>query len=201
MGRSPDMILVGLHLGVSLWVAVPFVYFLTAGAKIFTVPERDSGSVLGQLSFVSGMACVLGLGFYQALLWYQVLCGAVLALCSVVLYEWTRRTVIDRNFYIALGGEVPAAVCRNGPYKFVRHPFYLSYMLAFLSMVVAFPSVVSGSVCGLNIALFVYMAFDDERVLLRSPLAADYLSYRTRARMFLPRFGRSPGSAMTRRQL
>src|SRR6202521_2923175 len=98
MGRSPDRILLALHLGVSLWVTIPFVYFLTAGAKTFAVPARDSGAVLGQLSFLSGMACVLGMGFYQALVWYQVLCGAVLALCSVVLYEWTRRTVIDRNF-------------------------------------------------------------------------------------------------------
>jgi protein-S-isoprenylcysteine O-methyltransferase Ste14 len=187
MGRSPGMNLVGLHLGVSLWMASPFVYFLTAGAKTFTVPARDSGALLGQLSFISGMACVLGLGFYKALVWYQVLCGTVLALCSVVLYEWARRTVIDRNFYIALGGEVPATVCETGPYRFVRHPFYLSYMIAFFGMVVAFPSVVSASVCVLNVTLFVYMAFDDERVLVRSPLGADYLSYRTRTRMFSPR--------------
>jgi protein-S-isoprenylcysteine O-methyltransferase Ste14 len=187
MGRSPDMILVGLHLGGSLWMASPFVYFLTAGAKTFNIPARDGGALLGQISFISGMACVLGLGFYQALAWYQVLCGAVLAFCSVVLYEWTRRTVMDRNFYVALGGEVPATVCEAGPYRFVRHPFYLSYMTAFLGMVVAFPSVVSASVCVLNIALFVYMAFDDERVLVRSPLGADYLSYRARTRMFLPR--------------
>jgi hypothetical protein len=36
MGLSPDRILLALHLGVSLWVASPFVYFLTAGAKTFT---------------------------------------------------------------------------------------------------------------------------------------------------------------------
>jgi hypothetical protein len=142
MGRAPEFLL-WLHLGVSLWMASPFVYFLIAGAKTFNIPAGDSGAVLGQLSFVSGMACVLGLGFYQALVWYQLLCGAVSALCSVVLYEWTRRTVIDRNFYTALGGEVPAAlggevpaeVCRSGPYKFVRHPFYLSYGIAFLGVV------------------------------------------------------------------
>jgi protein-S-isoprenylcysteine O-methyltransferase Ste14 len=60
-------------------------------------------------------------------------------------------------------------------------------MIAFFGMVAAFPSVVSASVCVLNVALFVYMAFDDERVFLRSPLAADYLNYRTRTRMFSPR--------------
>jgi hypothetical protein len=59
MGRSPNMILVGLHLGLSIWMTSPFVYFLTAGAKTFTVPARDSGALLGQISFISGMACVL----------------------------------------------------------------------------------------------------------------------------------------------
>src|SRR5271167_540548 len=182
MGHSPNMIVVTLHLGVALWVITPFLYFMTAGAKTFTVPAlRDGGAQLGQYSFVSVMVCVLFLGFYQVLLWYQALCGAGLALISLVLYEWTRRTVIDRNFYTGLGGEVPSAVCENGPYKFVRHPFYLSYMVAFLGALVAFPSLVTAAVCVLDIALFIYMAFDDERVLMRSALSVDYDAYRRRA--------------------
>ena len=88
--------------------------------------------------------------------------------------------MLGRNFHTGLGGEVPAMVCDEGPYKYLRHPFYVSYMVAFLSMVVAFPAPVTGAVCLLNIALFIYMAFDDARVLLRSPLAADYGEYRTR---------------------
>jgi protein-S-isoprenylcysteine O-methyltransferase Ste14 len=62
-------------------------------------------------------------------------------------------------------------------------------MLAFLGVAIAFPSPIISSVCLLNIGLFLYMAFDDERVLLASAVAADYRSYKTRARMFLPRFG------------
>jgi hypothetical protein len=46
----------------------PFLYFMTAGANTFTVPKlRDSGAVLGQISFVSGMACVLVMGLYYGL--------------------------------------------------------------------------------------------------------------------------------------
>jgi len=67
------------------------------------------------------------------------LCGTILALVAVILYEWTRRTVVDRKFYIALAGEVPPAVCDAGPYGYVRHPFYLSYMVAFAGVAVAFP--------------------------------------------------------------
>jgi protein-S-isoprenylcysteine O-methyltransferase Ste14 len=178
-----------LRLAFIFWMVCPFLYFMTAGANTFTVPKlRDSGAVLGQISFVSGTACVLIMGLYSGLWVLPAVCGAILALGSLMLYEWTRRTVIDRNFYVALSGEVPGAVCDVGPYHHVRHPFYLSYIAAFVAVAVAFPSLMVSGVCALNIGLFVYMAFDDERVLLRSAIGADYRNYKVRARMFLPRF-------------
>jgi protein-S-isoprenylcysteine O-methyltransferase Ste14 len=178
-----------LHLAIVLWMTIPFPYFMTAGANIFTVPKlRDNGAMLGQLSFMSGMLCVLFMGLFYRLLVPAALCGAIFALCSVMLYEWTRRTVVDRNFYIGLSGEVPGAVCEDGPYHYVRHPFYLSYMVAFLGVAIAFPSLIVAGVCLLNIGLFVYMALDDERVLLASAIATDYNIYRMRVGMFLPRF-------------
>jgi protein-S-isoprenylcysteine O-methyltransferase Ste14 len=83
---------------------------------------------------------------------------------------------------------VPGAVCDKGPYHYVRHPFYVSYMMAFVAVAVAFPSLVVSGVCLLNIGLFVYMALDDERVLLASAIAVDYERYKMRVGMFLPRF-------------
>ena len=183
--------LVLLHKVIVFWMLIPFPYFMTAGGNTFTVPPlRNNGAVLGQISFLSGMACVLGMGLFSGLLLPPALCGCLLALCSVLLYEWTRRTVIDRNFYVALSGEVPRAVCDKGPYRFVRHPFYLSYMMAFLAVAIAFPSFIVSAVCLVNIGLFLYMAIDDERVLSASALSADYRAYRGRTGMFVPRFGK-----------
>jgi protein-S-isoprenylcysteine O-methyltransferase Ste14 len=180
---------VALHLVLVLWMAIPFPYFMTAGANIFTVPKlRDNGATLGQISFISGMVCVLVMGLFYGLALPLALCGCIFALCSVLLYDWSRRTVVDRHFYIGLAGEVPPAVCDAGPYRYVRHPFYLSYMVAFLGVAVAFPSFIVAGVCLLNIGLFVYMAIDDERVLLQSSLASDYKNYKLRVGMFLPRF-------------
>jgi protein-S-isoprenylcysteine O-methyltransferase Ste14 len=136
------------------------------------------------------MVCVLFMGLFYGLWVLLAVCGAILASGAVMLYEWTRRTVVDRHFYVGLAGEVPGAVCDTGPYRYVRHPFYLSYMMAFLAVAVAFPSLVVAAVCALNIGLFVYMAIDDERVLSSSPLGADYRVYRGRVRMFVPRFRR-----------
>jgi protein-S-isoprenylcysteine O-methyltransferase Ste14 len=80
------------------------------------------------------------------------------------------------------------AVCVTGPYRYVRHPFYLNYMLAFLGVAVAFPSLKVVGVCALDIGLSVYMAIDDERMLLASPIAVNYRVYRGRVGMFVPRF-------------
>jgi protein-S-isoprenylcysteine O-methyltransferase Ste14 len=60
--------------------------------------------------------------------------------------------------------------------------------VAFVGVAVAFPSLIVGGVCLLNIGLFVYMAIDDERVLLGSAIAEDYESYKMRVGKFLPRF-------------
>jgi protein-S-isoprenylcysteine O-methyltransferase Ste14 len=178
-----------LHLALLFWLLIPFLYFITAAANTFTVPAlRNNGAALGQISFISGMLCVLFQGLFVGLLLPLVACGCILALSSVLLYEWSRRTVMDRDFYIGLAGEVPAAICEMGPYRYTRHPFYSSYMIAFLGVAVAFPSPTVSIVCLLNIGLFVYMAFDDERVLLGSSLSADYRIYRGRVGMFVPRF-------------
>ena len=180
-----------LHMLVVFWMAIPFPYFMTGGANIFTVPKlRDNGATLGQISFISGMLCVLFMGLFYGLALPLALCGAILASCSVKLYEWSRRAVVDRHFYIGLAGEVPPAVCEAGPYRYVRHPFYLSYMVAFLGVAVAFPSPIVAGVCLINIGLFVYMAIDDERTLLGSAIAADYQAYRGRVGMLLPRITR-----------
>lgn len=79
-------------------------------------------------------------------------------------------------------------MCEAGPYRYVRHPFYLSYIVAFVGVAVAFPSLIVVAVCLINVGLFVYMAVDDERVLLASAMAVDYERYRMRVGMFLPRF-------------
>lgn len=61
-------------------------------------------------------------------------------------------------------------------------------MLAFLAVAVAFPSPIIAGVCLINIGFFVYLAFDDERVLLASPLGESYQAYRQRVGMVVPRF-------------
>jgi protein-S-isoprenylcysteine O-methyltransferase Ste14 len=170
----------------SLLLASPVMYFLVAGAKTFNVPElADAGAAWGQVSFLSESVAPIWIGLHHGMDTTNGLIGGAIAVLSVSLYEWTRWTVAGRNFFIGLSGEVPVVVCEAGPYRYFRHPFYLSYMLAFLAMVVAGPTILTAAVFGCNVLLFVYMALDDERTLAKSPLAKPFAEYKSRVGTFL----------------
>jgi protein-S-isoprenylcysteine O-methyltransferase Ste14 len=173
-------------LALTLLITSPFQWFTVAGAKTFRIPPfSDSGAALGGTAFLSGTAVVLWKGLFEGLDLTLGTLGATLSVLSLALYEWARSTVAGRRFNIALAGEVPDAVCESGPYRYIRHPFYLSYVIAFLGMLVATATLVAAVVFMFNLALFTYMARDDERTLEGSALGSDYGTYKQRVGFLL----------------
>ena len=172
-----------------LFASIVFMHFMTFGAKTFVIiPHLDSGAGYGQASFMSGTIVTLYEGTTQRIDLYRGVAAALLFVCSVMLYEWARRSVRGRGFSVGLSGRVPDSVFQGGPYAYVRHPFYLSYMLAFAGSALALPQIPMLVVCVANLALFTYMVISDERTIEGSPLASDYATYKQRVGRFFPRF-------------
>ncbi len=180
-----------------LGLAACFYYFLLAGGLTFQRrPNDEAGSFLAQFSFVgTGMLGVMALGYRAALPVANAVAGAIVMALALALYEWARRTIRDRRFHIAWSSDVPEELCAQGPYRFVRHPLYLSYILAFAALPVALPRLGTLGIFLLNLALFTHAARHDESVIARSHLAEEYEAYRARAGMFLPRGGARSGPA------
>ena len=169
-----------------------FFYFILAGERSFErSPSDEFGAGLGQFSFlVTGTLGTISLGLRAEVPVRNAICSAVLMFCSLALYEWARHTVRGRRFHIAWSGDVPGELCDAGPYRYVRHPVYASYFLAFAAMLVALPYLVTLAIFIFNLALFTHAAWDDERSLAASDLCADYARYKKQTGMFLPRLAR-----------
>lgn len=113
--------------------------------------------------------------------------GLTLLAGALALFLWAAWANRDRKLGLAFAGAVPDHVQTCGPYAVMRHPFYTSYVLAFLGGAVAAgtlwlaPAVLAGALT------YWRAARDEEGAFARSPLAKAYDDYAARTGMFLPR--------------
>jgi protein-S-isoprenylcysteine O-methyltransferase Ste14 len=85
---------------------------------------------------------------------------------------------------------LPERLLTDGPYRWIRHPFYLGYIIGALAPPVAVGQPLLVVIAGGMIAITLSAAFREERVWLSSPRAAAYREYSSRTGMFVPRFWR-----------
>ena len=171
-----------------------FVHFMIAGGRTFYFKDSERegpAAYIAQFSFlVTGTMVTWGLGIRAPMLAANQAAAALVLAASLSLYEWARHTIWGRRFGLAWGDHVPETLCEEGPYRYIRHPLYLSYVLAFLAVLVALPHWITALTFLFNLVLFVCWARSDEQVIAGSALADDYAAYRKRTGMFLPRIGR-----------
>ncbi len=121
--------------------------------------------------------------------------AAALALysASAGLFWWA--VPLTRGKLAACGqGCVSGAVLRTGPYRFVRHPFYLSYNLMWVAGFVATGWwVLALAAVGMG-ALYESFARAEERDFLAGDLAGEYGQYRLTAGRYWPLLGKSTNS-------
>jgi protein-S-isoprenylcysteine O-methyltransferase Ste14 len=88
---------------------------------------------------------------------------------------------------LAFDTDSPNFLLQHGPYRYVRHPFYLAYVLFWLGTAVAVHSMLGWIAPLAMTALYIEAASREERKFASSDLAGAYKAYRARAGMFWPR--------------
>jgi protein-S-isoprenylcysteine O-methyltransferase Ste14 len=106
--------------------------------------------------------------------------------CAAALYGWSLAAHGRGRPGFAFSEVTPRLLVRAGPYRFVRHPIYTAYLLAWLA-----GPVLSGQpwllVTTLWMAAWYYRAArQEEREFAGGDLAEEYKAYRDQAGMFFP---------------
>ncbi len=143
-----------------------------------------AGLAMGWQPFFSGTARTV-----------LTLVSVVLSVASIALIFMTLGT---HRVPLALwhqDNDAPRSIVTYGAYRRIRHPFYSSFLLAFLAALFVYPhwGTVLFAVYGL-VSLNTTAA-REERRLSASEFGAEYRRYLTRSGRFLPRLGRIEDTA------
>jgi protein-S-isoprenylcysteine O-methyltransferase Ste14 len=87
----------------------------------------------------------------------------------------------------AFDEEQPHSLVTDGPYKYLRHPFYSSYLVFWSGWAIATWSLWTFLPVAIFTVIYVVAAQSEERRFSASPLARDYEAYKRRAGFLWPR--------------
>ena len=117
----------------------------------------------------------------------------VLFMAAVALLYWATNATRPLRLHVAFDAVPPDNIMRSGPYRYVRHPFYTSYVLFWLACAMATLHVLSIGFLVVIAAINLAAARREEHAFAASPFAAEYEDYRRTAGMFWPRLGAFAG--------
>ena len=183
--KDSDMVLTVLSLAANLGCHAVFVW---GRYKVFRIDNRTPAGV--RLIEASAAGSILvGLGLIVSRDGPRLELDAsaiVLAVISTALFAWGVAVVHRGHLTAAFSDDVPAELITAGPFRYIRHPFYVSYLLSYLQAVIVSRSGWAILPLLWMAGIYVRAALLEERKFLKSPLANEYCRYAACTGRFVP---------------
>ena len=94
----------------------------------------------------------------------------------------------NKGLTLALDEQMQSeSIITTGPWRYMRHPFYASYMIFWLGCALATQHIISVIAFLTLSGIYAYSARREERALSSGPLRKDYIEYRDTVGFFYPR--------------
>ena len=174
-------------------VLVTLVGVASLGLAAWSARGHFSSDKVPLGSIVIGVVILLTIGFYFYLVWAHrqpvlpQLLGFAVMIAAIGLFFLTIRASRTARLRMAFDEGNPRGLVRAGPYRYVRHPFYVSYIIFFSAFAVATWSLIAIGPVVLLVVIYVLAARMEERLFASTDMAGDYEAYRQRTGFFFPR--------------
>jgi len=161
-----------------IWARIYFFKVESEGAR-FVSYFNDPAVAIQMGGFYY---CIFTLDSY----WIDWKISELLFLVGIVMFFWAMRTAKQLDFANSsrFGGLVT-----NGPFAYVRHPCYSSYMLFWIGNSILFQMPIIWIATVVLILVYAYSAKQEEDQIMSGILAKEYEEYRNKVGMFWPKFG------------
>lgn len=179
-----DLVLDLIVSAVSLSVIAQYSWSLTAHFKSTKMP-------LGTM--VISAVVVATAAIYVTLLWIETqpllatLVGLLLEGFAIWLFWAAISASRAARLKMAFDLQNPHGLVTTGPYRYLRHPFYTSYLIFWIGWAIATWSLWAVLPLAVITVIYVLAALGEERKFSRTEMAAEYASYRQKTGFFWPK--------------
>jgi len=182
------MLLSSLQVLLAVLLLTCFGSFAWAVRKFFVKPEQMTSGLkmtmlAGSLFALLHLLTILRTPVLQT---PAVVIGAVLYCLALAIFWWTIAAHRLKPLAACFSQNEQLHLVRHGPYRFVRHPFYCSYLLTWLAGALATLNIWLGLTFVVMFVLYLIAALKEEHKFASSPLAEAYEQYRSATGRFLP---------------
>ncbi len=113
--------------------------------------------------------------------------GIFANLTSLLLF-WTSVKAISGHGFSVIFTEKPSEkYFSDGPYKFIRHPFYTAYFICYFSLILSIQSWLLSLFCLALIGFYIWAAIHEENKFLNSANRENYQIYLSKTGRFFPK--------------
>jgi protein-S-isoprenylcysteine O-methyltransferase Ste14 len=116
----------------------------------------------------------------------QALVATILYVASLILFWWAVYTNRAKPLSAVFSPDLPRHFVSHGPYAWVRHPFYTSYLLTWLAGVAATGHLWLLSTVLVMVTIYWRAALLEEKKFFQTALASLYVAYKSRTGLFAP---------------
>lgn len=171
--------------------AACFISFWHSRLKVFRRGEK----MLDRSNLFLRILCVLvwNLSFWLIVSgefsrdpWISIV-AALLCLLSFIFYWFSVRSLRGIQLTAVFSLDRPRDHQKQGAYALVRHPFYTSYLLSYLAVLLFFQNDFLRMLAFLLIGFYIYAALAEEKKFFNSSLRNEYSNYRKQTGMFFPK--------------
>jgi protein-S-isoprenylcysteine O-methyltransferase Ste14 len=180
-------------LGIVAWYVIRYPFERRA-KRVRVVSNRRSGSeALGLAAALLGLAIVpsfyLATGIPQSAdhpvaIW-AVVVGAAFYLAAMWVFRRTHKA-LGRNWSITLEIREQHKLVCSGPYAFVRHPMYSSFLLMGLGQAFLLANWIAGLAGLVGFAVLFFLRVDKEERMMLEIFGPQYRTYMERTKRIIP---------------
>ena len=118
------------------------------------------------------------------------LAGMAIEVCGLGLFMLCLAATRQVRFRMAFDDGVPEQLVTTGPYRYIRHPFYTSYLIFWTGFALITFSWLAVPLLLLMTAIYFFAAQGEDRRIASSELAEQHVLHRQQAGMFWPKLWR-----------